>query len=76
MSQLTKSFDLVLERRRLGFWLVAVGSSLFTIDFGHNRETMHPRYRVTRGSDFLDFSDFDSALGHCSFAARRERKAR
>lgn len=75
MSQPNRSTDLIIERRRLGFYIVAVGTSLFTIDFGRDKD-MNPRYRVTHGSEFQDCENFDAALGHCRTVSRLKRKAR
>lgn len=66
-----QSADFIIERRRLGFWVVANGSRFFTVDFGCDRETMNPRYRVTWGSSFKDFLTIDAAFHFCRFPPRR-----
>jgi hypothetical protein len=76
MKQLTQSAEITVERRRLGFYIVAAGKRLFTIDFGRNSVTMDSRYRVTWGANFEDFPSFDTALGFCRDAGRSKRKAR
>lgn len=84
MTQLTQPADPIVEqsgdfivvRRRLGFWLVANGSRLFTVDFGRDPVTMISRYRVTSGSSFEDFPNIDAAFHFCRFPPRQRRMAR
>jgi len=76
MSQLNRSTEVIIERRRLGFYLVAVGTCLFTIDYGCDRNTMKSRYRVSYGSQWEDCENFDAAIGHCRTVTRQKKKAR
>lgn len=71
-----QSDDFLVEHRRLGFWVVASGSHLYTVTFGHNPVTMDFRCRVTWGASFEDFPNFDAAIHFCRYAHRPRRRPR